>query len=300
VSSWRLTISEDGPGGGDVEKAIAPYLRDPRVTYRANGERLGAAENKTTLIAGARARYVALLDDDDLWGPRFLERRLAFLESHRECAFAFSSMTVIDENGTQIGRWTIRLREGLQPSEEFVRQLISGNVVGASSVVVRRAAYEAVGPSFDGSLPRTYDYEMWFRLALRFKAGYVGGYDASWRVHRGQGTDDLDGLPEEYSALVDRIFRLVERERPGLRLDNRLRHRKLSSLLLSGALNGLERANRDVSRRCLATALRVSPASVVDPRVPLVGLGLVLGPLGPRAARWTRATAHDRGLRRRL
>ena len=30
-TDWRLLVSENGPGGGEVEAAVRPYMSDPRV-----------------------------------------------------------------------------------------------------------------------------------------------------------------------------------------------------------------------------------------------------------------------------
>ena len=264
LGSWRLVVSEDGPAGGPVAAAVAPYLTDRRIRYTVAGESMGAAGNKTQLIQIGRAPYVALLDDDDCWESEFLARRVAFLEAHPECGLVFSSMAVIDGSGREVGRWTAGLAEGMQLRVQFVRRLLRSNPIGSSSTLVRRSAYEAVGPVFDGRFPRTYDYEMWLRLGLRFPVGYLGGYDACWRVHTDQGSAELGGLVEEYSALVDHMFALAQRDQPDLGLSDRERRQKLSSILLTGALNALEHGDRRTSADCLRTALRIHPLAIAD------------------------------------
>ena len=46
-TNWRLVVSENGPGGGEVEAAVRPYTSDPRISFTATGENLGAAANWT-------------------------------------------------------------------------------------------------------------------------------------------------------------------------------------------------------------------------------------------------------------
>ena len=59
---WRLTICDNGPGGGDVERTVAErYLHDPRVSYRATGRELTLAENWTNALNQGTAPYVAVL-----------------------------------------------------------------------------------------------------------------------------------------------------------------------------------------------------------------------------------------------
>ena len=74
----------------------------PGSSYTATGENLGAAANWTRLIQQATRPYVTLLQDDDVWDPEFLARRVAFLERHRSCAFVFSGERKIDHDGREI------------------------------------------------------------------------------------------------------------------------------------------------------------------------------------------------------
>ena len=65
--------------------------------------------------------------------------------------------------------------------------LLRHNLIGMPTVLVRRSAYEAVGPAFDEHTVY-FDYQMWLRLALRFPVGYLAVWDASYRVHDRQVT----------------------------------------------------------------------------------------------------------------
>jgi glycosyltransferase involved in cell wall biosynthesis len=96
LTSWNVVISEDGEGGGEIEKIVSPYLSDPRVTYVSTGEHVGAARNMTGLIRHGSAPYVALLHDDDFWYPEYLERHVGFLEEHPQAGWVFSLVRVVD------------------------------------------------------------------------------------------------------------------------------------------------------------------------------------------------------------
>ena len=58
------------------------FTDDPGFTLVATGRNLGPAANWTRLIQQGSAPYVTLLQDDDVWDPDFLARRVAFLERH--------------------------------------------------------------------------------------------------------------------------------------------------------------------------------------------------------------------------
>lgn len=298
--SWRLRISHDGPDGPGVREVLAQYLDDSRISYSARERRLGAAGNKTWLINEGTAPFVALLDHDDVWDPGFLARRVSFLAAHEDCGFAFAAMRIVDERGDELKRWRIRLEPGVQERDAFVHLLLGQNMIGASSALVRRSAYAAVGPHFDERFPRTYDYEMWLRLSLALPVGFLDGFDAAWRAHAEQGTGDLTGLEDEYRALVDHAWTLIGEQAPGLELRKGTRRRKLASLLLTGVLNAIERDDAAAARRYLARAVRIDPLSVLDPRAPFAACAVALGERGRDAVFRARAFAHNHGIRLRL
>ena len=102
ILGWRLTISDNG--GGNAEEIVRPYLDDPRISYSRNPTDLGITGNHSKLIRESTAEFVAIHHDDDRWEPEFLERRVTFMERHRECGFVFSPWIVIDEAGDEIRR----------------------------------------------------------------------------------------------------------------------------------------------------------------------------------------------------
>ena len=294
--SWRLRISEDGPGGGDIEEAIQPYLADPRISYSATGTRLGAAGNSTRLISVGSAPYVHLLHDDDLLKANFLERHVDFLEANPDCGLVFSAFAEIDADGRKIAERLPSLAEGVYGIEHFVRLLLNHNPISTDNAVVRRAAYAAVGYEFDERFPALYDYEMWLRLAPHFSAGYLAVCDTYWRRHGAQiSYGSYRG--DEYRRLIQHVDRLLERTRPDLRLTPGLQRRKEASALLTASIDALDQGDPGRSARRLTEALRCSKRLILDPRPFAAIVGLALGGPGRRAVLLARRLLHKRGIR---
>jgi glycosyltransferase involved in cell wall biosynthesis len=275
LTSWRLHISQDGPPEPSVENLVAARGDDPRIVYSATGRPLGAAENKSLLIRSGDAPYVALLDHDDVWGPDFLRRRVEFLDMDPNCAFVFSPLTVIDTAGNETARGQRLLADAVYSSSEIVPLLLSWNGIPGGSVVARRSAYEEVGEEFCDFLPRTYDYEMWVRLALRFRVGYLGLWDVCWRRHGANASTDLSGCEEEYERLVKHLTLLVQGVRPELASDVKVWRRKLSSLLLMASLEALTLGERRIAWHYLSRAIRRDPRAVL--LLPMLSVALSVG-----------------------
>jgi len=280
---WRLIVSEDGKASEGVAAILREYLGDSRITYSATGFKVGAARNMTGFLETGSLPYVALLHDDDRWEPEFLARRVDFLERHPECAFVFSPVILIDENGREIERLRRVLADGVYAPRDVVPRLLRENIVPVPSVVVRRSAYEAVGPAFYEALHRIYDYEMWLRLATSFPVGYLGLWDACWRLHGAQSSSSLRDRPVEYETFLRRADQLLAKTHPDLRLTNRQRRRRLAGWLLTSALDALAQRDYATSRALLRRSLRADGRSLMDPRVLALAVGLLFGPPG----RWT-------------
>jgi glycosyltransferase involved in cell wall biosynthesis len=294
-ADWSLLISENGPGGGELEERLAPFLADERIRYSATGGDLGAAQNHTRLLKAGEAPYVAILHDDDRWDPGFLERRVEFLERHPGCGLVFSGNREIDESSRETARSELLLAEGVHQPGEVVPLMLRRNIVGIPTVLVRRSAYETVGPAFSEETI-AFDYEMWLRLALRFPVGYLAVRDADYRVHRQQVTMTVRRRGEEQVRLFEHLGTLLDAT-PGIEPDRRPLRRRLAGAHLSAALDALQDADRRPVGRHLARALRTYPPVAVDPRAPAALVGLALGRRGSRLLDRLRFLVLRKGLR---
>ena len=293
--AWHLLISENGPGGGEVEERVRPYLADSRIEYSATGRDVGSAKNHTRVIQSGSSPHVAILHDDDSWDPGFLARRVEFLEGHPECGLVFSANREIDERSRETGRSRQVLAEGVHPPEQLVPLLLRHNMIGMPTVLVRRSAYDAVGPAFDEET-LFFDYQMWLRLALRFPVGYLAVWDAAYRVHSQQVTMTAWRRGRQHLRLLDQIDGLLVNA-PHVEADRRHLKRRRAGAHLSTALDELQDPNRRLASRHMAEALRTHPPAVIDSRMAAALVGLALGPRGRRALDRLRFLVLRKGLR---
>lgn len=310
-ANWRLVVSENGPGGGDVEAAVRPYTRDPRVTYSATGQDLGPAANWTRVLRAGSAPYFTLIQDDDKWDPDFLARRVAYLEEHRECAFVYSGERKMDQHGRAIVPELTPslptkdvadlLPEGIYQPREFVRAMYHYKLGGihppsicSLGMMSRRAALEAVGAEFDENFPFLYwDVELYMKMALRFPVGFIAIKDATQRIHHPSITSEhrFDGEHWiRYHAYHGAWFR---RELPGLKLP-RGYYEVFADAYIIAALDALERGDRRKCARYLRKAVRLSPKALANPRVIAGAAGLLLGRRGGRLLTRVRAMRQRR------
>jgi glycosyltransferase involved in cell wall biosynthesis len=144
--------------GTDPRASRLGILDDPRVRVLARAERRGVAAARNTGIQAARADWIALLDDDDLWAPHKLRRQLD--AAARGAAFAYASSVVLDRDLRM-------LRVERAPSPRQLRaMMVRHNPIPAcaSNLLVRADVARAVG--FDNALLHFADWDFALRLIL--------------------------------------------------------------------------------------------------------------------------------------
>jgi glycosyltransferase involved in cell wall biosynthesis/SAM-dependent methyltransferase len=92
--NWELLLVDDGSSDGSSAIARGYVEREPnRVRYLEHpGHRNhGMSASRQLGLQHAHGEYLALLDADDVWLPRKLERQVAILEAHPEAALLFGA-----------------------------------------------------------------------------------------------------------------------------------------------------------------------------------------------------------------
>jgi glycosyltransferase involved in cell wall biosynthesis len=183
-------------GSTDDTAALLKRHDDGRLRVLCNDTPQGVSAARNRGIAHARSRWVAFLDDDDLWAPDKLARQVqAAQAAGRDWSYT-GSVNIAD--GFQIVHGLPPL-----PPEEVVAALPRYNAIpgGGSNVVVRREALLRAGP-FDTRLRNTEDWEMWIRLARAGPPAWVCSPLLAYRVHASNSSLDI--------AEIVRGARLIE------------------------------------------------------------------------------------------
>lgn len=91
-------LVEDNASAVDPAPILAAF-HDPRIVHHRRDQTVPQVENVITACRRARGKYLAIIGDDDLWDPRFLETLMAPLEADDRLAVAFSDHGIIDAMG---------------------------------------------------------------------------------------------------------------------------------------------------------------------------------------------------------
>jgi len=199
LADFELIAVDDGSSDDTVEQ-IRRH-RDARIRL-VEGPHRGAPAAMNSARPLLRGRYVAFLDQDDLWMERKLERHAAFFESHPEVDLSFDWSDHIDAADREIGLHPRRWRGPISFRELFV-DFVIGNT---SSIVVRRAALERVG-GLDIDLPAHPDLDFCLRVAL-LRPGNVHAIPERltlYRRHPGQLSRDWPLMWEDWERMREKL-----------------------------------------------------------------------------------------------
>lgn len=144
-------------GSTDITLGVLGQFGDQITTIHQ--QHRGASASRNAGIRASRGRYIAFLDDDDLWNPDKLERQMLLLENNPDIGLVYSDMSLFDERGTMPVTYLGRVPP---PGRAYSFHFLY-NWIPTSTVLMRRAYFNTVG-LFDETIMGCEDYDMWLRL----------------------------------------------------------------------------------------------------------------------------------------
>jgi len=129
--NWELLITDDSSTDNSVEVIERYCEKDPRINLLVSKQNQGIAKTRNLSIESAKGRFIAFLDNDDLWMPDKLEKQVNFM-LEKGYAFTYTSYELIDNDGASMNK--VILTQGVMNYGRYSKNTI----IGCGTVMIDR------------------------------------------------------------------------------------------------------------------------------------------------------------------
>ena len=154
-------------------KIVKSYVeKDQRVRLITNPQNSGVSYTRHHGLEEAKGRWIAILDSDDAWTTKKLEKQIVF-QREKNADILYTGSAFMDANGKKIDYYLH------VPKEITYKQLLKQNLISNSSSLVRKELYEKYYATGDNIHE---DFAIWLQILRR---GYKAcGVDEPLLIYR--------------------------------------------------------------------------------------------------------------------
>lgn len=177
LEDYELIISDDA--STDRTKQYVESISDPRVVYICNKTNRGVAATRNSALKISRGEYIAFLDDDDEWLPEKLSLQLDKIEkSPPDVGGIYTGVSYLD---LELGKVTSVSDPHIRG--DIINDILPENFLVTSSLLFRKSCFKKLGV-FDERFPFGEDFDMWIRIASRYKFDFISEPLVKYAIHK--------------------------------------------------------------------------------------------------------------------
>jgi glycosyltransferase involved in cell wall biosynthesis len=171
---------------------------DSRLKYCRSNETIPLGDARNKALNECKGKYVAILDCDDFWLPKKLEKQMNLVQDKPEISVIYSKCQVIDSDGFSLGKDRRKYHRGMI----FEHMLRKHYTPPSPTVVMRREHIYSVGAfsEYRASL----DFDLLLKLAFRYPFDFVDEVLAMYRVHGQAASFDYEGCYLECNDILEK------------------------------------------------------------------------------------------------
>ncbi|HEX7490430.1 MAG TPA: glycosyltransferase family 2 protein [Candidatus Limnocylindrales bacterium] len=196
AADLEVVVCDDASTDNTLE--LVRQVHDDRVRVIANSERVGLARNWNRSVRESRGSHIKFLMQDDRLAPDCVGRMLELFAEDPAIGMVFCARELVldepkdpasvifarrfGELHTRLGPLA-RVNDGQSLYAAMQRDRFRDNMIGEpTAVMVTRDALLRLG-LFNIQMRQLTDLEMWLRIALFYRMGFVAAPLATFRVH---------------------------------------------------------------------------------------------------------------------
>jgi len=216
---FEIIVINDG--GADV-KVITDFFQDSRIKYFQHETRKGLPAARNTGIRHSQGKYLAYLDDDDIYYPNHFSSHLAVLNERYQLCYSSVCYAYKNYIGDSLETYQREIADHSYDLEKILIDLQTPPYC----FMHEKACLDKVG-LFDETLPRHEDWDLWIRIFNSFKAIHLvkvtgeytiikqknsGGYISSINSWVGYFLNTMQIIHSRYRDIAKRFPRIEEKQ----------------------------------------------------------------------------------------
>ena len=179
----EVFVIDDSPSDWEYRndvKAMVESYSEKNVTYIPHDKCMGACVARNTALENANGKYIGFLDDDDEWKPEKVEKMIEAF-TNDDIALVYSDRETVYDSSEEKKIQNPKVFTG-----DVFDSLILENYIGSTSFpILKTECLRNIG-GFDPLLQSAQDYDVWLRLAEKYKVNYVNESLSLYHWHEGE------------------------------------------------------------------------------------------------------------------
>ena len=199
----EIIISDDN-SQDDTINISTTILGETNIDYKIiiNNLSRGVADNWNNALKNSSGQYIKMLFQDDCLYPDCIEKMVSLAKKHTELGLIFSLRDPIYEKDIINDYKTKSIIDFILNQKKYLgnistiqdgrdllknKYLLSGdNIIGEpSNVLIKKNVFNEIG-YFNPQIIQFIDLEMWYRILLRYKIGFINEPLTGFRIHYNQ------------------------------------------------------------------------------------------------------------------
>jgi glycosyltransferase involved in cell wall biosynthesis len=205
----EIVIGDDGSTDGTLELLREFERRDPaRVKLVLSPVNSGITANCNRTLAACDGEMIALFSGDDVWLPGKLRKQVEWFARNPDAVLCYTRVEVFDSDSGRV--ISVDPAETTDPAHLNPIELTYALGTCGVSFLVRR---EAIGRSFEQTIPTFSDWLFWIDILRRGRAGGVNEVLTRYRRHSQNASADLLTMFSDHLA----VLALLDKRYPDLK-----------------------------------------------------------------------------------
>jgi len=197
----KLLVIDDGSSDDSpqiIERLLKQCPFDAEFIHRPNKGLTKTLNEGLSKLSDSE--FFAYIGSDDIWFPKFLERRIDQLSKNPRASLAFGHSFVIDENNNI----TDSTADWVEFDESrILDHLLKGEIFASPSVVYRTDFLKKHKWNEDAALE---DYELYLRLILESEFEFDPEILCAWRYHAYSTSRQFPKMMQEWINAQNRVL----------------------------------------------------------------------------------------------